>query len=284
MALDGGSGEAETVVVSDADGAAVRAAWLALPGRTRRAAVRLAVLRGEPYPDPAVAATAGWYASVRLAAPRRKTAEQQRLRGLAKASGEPAASLVIRYRRRRWRLVPALALLAVAIGCYGLSAEAAGPFRLALFSVAFVLIIGSWNLFRHVGVGLPEPAACRISADHVTLLPRTGQPAGVTRMRWYLLAKIVVFEPGSAGAGSGSLIALVKKNYGDFPVRATTHRSGPVRPASWVRATVSSSVLDTSDLDHSADEIVAALTAHAQVPVDRYPMPDPANLPDWPII
>jgi hypothetical protein len=44
-------------------------------------------------------------------------------------------------------------------------------------------------------------------------------------------------------------------------------------PEQWVRRHVSPLTLDVGRLDHSAEEIIATLTAHADVPVDHYAMP-----------
>jgi hypothetical protein len=173
------------------------AAWRSLPARTRRRAMRLAQARGEPHPDPAVAAAARGYAPARLASLRRVPAALPALAfTLALGSLISLAIMIQPASQAAWPgpavLIPLFALLAASLG-------------------------GAWWL-----------------VDRMRLLPR--------RLR----------TPAAAGLPEpGQIIIRYRR-------RALLGPDGEA----------TSLTLHAGDLDHSADEIVAALTAQSCVPVE----------------
>jgi hypothetical protein len=253
--------------------AAAIAVWKGLPGATRRRAERLAGLLGEPHPDPMVASAAAAYADARLATGRHLPGGVRRnLVRLAQVSREEPGDLVIRYRkrnRRRTRVIARTFAICLVIATAGYAAGFIVPARFILPTVviglAFPLVTASLKDYWVAGPYFPGRAACRLLTSGVRLCQAPGRNSRF--IRWSRLTRIAVFERGD---GRQTLIVLVLP---DQAVPAPPRSRRFLTPEQWIWRNVSPSTLDASKLDHSAEEIIAALTAHADVPVERHLMP-----------
>jgi hypothetical protein len=263
----------------DAGAEAAIAAWKGLPGATRRRAERLANLIGEPYPDPMVASAAAAYADARLATGRHlPVGVRRKLLRLARMSREEPGDPVIRYRkrnRRRTLLIARIFAICLAVAVVDYAAGLIGQARLILpaivVSLAFPLGIASGKGYWVAGPYFPGRAACRLLTSGVQLCRVPGR--GSQFIRWSRLTRIAVFERGD---GRQPLIVLVLS--GDTPPVPSKSRAR-LTPEQHIWRDVSPLTLDASKLDHSAEEIIAALTAHADVPVEHHLMPAASDAP-----
>jgi hypothetical protein len=263
----------------DAGAEAAIAAWKGLPGATRRRAERLANLIGEPYPDPMVASAAAAYADARLATGRHLPVRVRRkLLRLAQVSREEPGDPVIRYRKRnlrRTRVIVRAFAICLVIATVGYAAGFIGPARFILpavvVSLAFPLVAASIKDYRVAAPDLPGRAACRLLTSGVQLCRVPGRNSQF--IRWSRLTRIAVFERGD---GRQTLIVLVVP---DEAVPVPPRSRAFLIPEQWIWRNVSPLTLDASKLDHSAEEIIAALTAHADAPVERHLMPATSDAP-----
>lgn len=264
---------------SDAGAEAAIAAWKGLPGATRRRTERLASLLGEPHPDPMVAAAAAAYADARLATGRHLPSGTRRnLVRLAQVSREEPGDLVIRYRkrnrRRTWVIARSFAIL-LGIAAVEAAAGSIVPARFILPAVvvalAFPLVTASLKDYWLAAPDFPGRAACRLLASGVQLCRVPGRNPQF--IRWSRLSRIAVFERGD---GRQTLVVLVRP---DEAAPAPPRSRTSLLPEQWIWRHVSPLALDASKLDHSAEEIIAALTAHADVPVERHLMPAASDAP-----
>jgi hypothetical protein len=131
--------------------------------------------------------------------------------------------------------------------------------------LGFPLVIASGKGYWLAAPDFPGRAACRVLRSGIQLC-RT--PGGSPQLiGWSRLTRIEVFERAD---GRQTLIVLVVD--GGAPPAPPRSLVLPM-PERRIWSTVSPWTLDVGKLDHSAEEIIAAFTAHADVPVEHHLMP-----------
>jgi hypothetical protein len=179
---------------------------------------------------------------------------------------------VIRYRkrnRRRTRVIARAFAICLVIATAEFAAGLITQVRFILPAVAvglaFPLATASAKDYWVAGPYFPGRAACRLLTSGVQLCQLPGRNSRF--IRWSRLTRIAVFERGD---GRQTLIVLVLPDEAlPAPPRSRTF----LMPEQWIWRNISPLTLDASKLDHSAEEIIAALTAHADVPVEHHLMP-----------